>query len=56
MRREIEEEIRYEREVEIRELRQKLEVKDQMIEKMGHNEVEQQIKFKQIETLSFDYV
>ncbi len=40
MRKEIEEEVRYEREVEIRELRQKIEVKDKMIEKMGHSEVE----------------
>lgn len=50
MRKEIEEEVRIEREVEIRELKQKLDIKDQLIEKMGHKEVEQQMQFKLIET------
>ncbi len=33
----------------MRELRQKIEVKDHMIEKMGHKEVETQMQFKQVE-------
>jgi len=36
VRREIEEELRIEKEVEITEIRQKMQVKDQLIEKMAH--------------------